>query len=140
MFSNKKTGKYRNSKLIVDGVKFDSKLELYCYNLLKNLGFDFEFQKQIILIDKFRYNNENIRAITMIVDFVVHHNGVCIYIDSKGFATEVSKIKYKMLKNILKDEKNNRVVWLHSKKEVTDFLNNLKTNQNVNNQQSSITW
>ena len=140
MFSNKKTGKYGNSKLIVDGVKFDSKLELYCYNLLKNLGFDFEFQKQIILIDKFRYNNENIRAITMIVDFVVHHNGVCIYIDSKGFATEVSKIKYKMLKNSLKDNLNTEVLGLHSQKEANNYLIELKNKENVNNQQSGITW
>jgi hypothetical protein len=132
--------KYGNNKKIVDGVKFDSELEAYCYKILMLLKIEFEFQKSILLIERFRYDNKWIRETTAIVDFVIKHNEETIYLDTKGFATEVSKIKYKMLKNILKDEKNNRVVWLHSKKEVTDFLNNLKTNQNVNDQQSSITW
>lgn len=132
--------KYGNKKKIVDGVKFDSELEAYCYKILMLLKIEFEFQKSILLMERFRYDNKWIRETTAIVDFVIKHNEETIYLDTKGFATEVSKIKYKMLKNILKDEKNNRVVWLHSKKEVTDFLNNLKTNQNVNDQQSSITW
>jgi hypothetical protein len=132
--------KYGNKKKIVDGVKFDSQLEAYCYNMLNIFKIDFEFQKTIVLIEKFRFEGKGIRETTAIVDFVIKHNGETIYLDTKGFATEVSKIKYKMLKFKLKDQENNRVVWLHSKKEVTDFINNLKTNQNVNNQQSSIAW
>lgn len=132
--------KYGNKKKVIDGVKFDSQLEAYCYNMLKILNIDFEFQKTIVLIEKFRFEGKAIRETTAIVDFVISNNNETIYLDTKGFATEVSKIKYKMLKFKLKDQKNNRVVWLHSKKEVTDFINNLKTNQNVNNQQSSITW
>lgn len=132
--------KYGNKKKVVDGVKFDSQLEAYCYNMLKILNIDFEFQKVIILIEKFRFEGKAVRETTAIVDFVIRNNDETIYLDTKGFATEVSKIKYKMLKFKLKDQKNNRVVWLHSKKEVTDFINNLKTNQNVNNQQSSIAW
>lgn len=134
------SAKYGNKKKVIDGVKFDSQLEAYCYNMLKILNVDFEFQKTIILIEKFRFEGKAIRETTAIVDFVIKNNNETIYLDTKGFATEVSKIKYKMLKFKLKDQENNRVVWLHSKKEVTDFINNLKTNQNVNNQQSSITW
>jgi hypothetical protein len=118
--------KYGNKKIEVDGVKFDSKLEMKCYNLLKEMGFSFEFQKQITLVDKFRYNKEAIRAITIVVDFVLDHDGHTIYIDTKGFATEVSKIKYKMLRYILKDEENTDVVWLHTQKEVSDYLIKLK--------------
>jgi hypothetical protein len=132
--------KYGNKKKIVDGVKFDSQLEAYCYNMLNVFKIDFEFQKTIVLIEKFRFEGKGIRETTAIVDFVINNSGETIYLDTKGFATEVSKIKYKMLKYKLKDQDNNRVVWLHSKKEVTDFINNLKTNQNVNNQQSSIAW
>jgi len=132
--------KYGNRKKIINGVKFDSELEAYCYNMLNILKIDFEFQKTIVLIEKFRFEGKTIRETTAIVDFVINNNGQTIYLDTKGFATEVSKIKYKMLKYQLKDIENNRVVWLHSKKEVTDFINNLKTNQNVNNQQSSIAW
>jgi protein associated with RNAse G/E len=121
-----KTRKYGNKKVERNGVKFDSELELACHDIIKSFGFEFEFQKKIVLVDKFRYNSEAIRAITMIVDFVVYHNGITAYVDSKGFGTEVSKIKYKMLKNQLKEEENTQVVWLHSKKEALEFFDNLK--------------
>ncbi len=121
-----KRTKYGNKKLEVDGVKFDSKLELVCYDLLKKFEFDFEFQKKIILIDGFRYNKKAIRPITLTVDFVVKHNDIDYYIDIKGFATDVSKIKYKMLRYQLKDNPKTDVIWLHSQRAILQFLNNLK--------------
>ena len=121
-----KRTKYGNKKLEVDGVKFDSKLELVCYDLLTKLNFEFEFQKKIILIDGFRYNKKAIRPITLTVDFVVKHNDIDYYIDIKGFATDVSKIKYKMLRYQLKDNPKTDVIWLTSKKAILQFLNNLK--------------
>jgi hypothetical protein len=121
-----KRSKYGNKKLEVDGVKFDSKLELYCHDLLTKLKFDFEFQKKIILIDSFKYNKKAIRPITLTVDFVVKHNDIDYYIDIKGFATDVSKIKYKMLRYQLKDNPKTDVLWLHSQRGIVQFLNNLK--------------
>lgn len=118
--------KYGNKKVIIDGVKFDSKLELFCFNLLKSMNIEFEFQKQIVLFDKFKYNGKSIRQLTIVVDFVVNHNGSVIYIDSKGFPTETSKIKYKLLKMSLKDTDNTDVVWLKNKKEVTEYINKIK--------------
>ena len=132
--------KYGNNKKIVNGVKFDSELELHCYNMLNIFKIEFEFQKSMLLIEKFKYDGKSIRETTAIVDFVINHNSKTIYLDTKGFATEVSKIKYKMLKYILKDKENTQVVWLHSKKEVNSFLLNLKEEKNVNNQQSNIAW
>ena len=41
-----KRSKYGNKKIEVNGVKFDSKLEMYCYDLLTKLNFEFEFQKK----------------------------------------------------------------------------------------------
>lgn len=121
-----KRTKYGNKKLEVNGVKFDSKLELVCYDLLTKLNFEFEFQKKIILIDSFRYNKKAIRPITLTVDFVVKHNDIDYYIDIKGFATDVSKIKYKMLRYQLKDNPKTDVIWLHSQRAILQFLNNLK--------------
>jgi hypothetical protein len=121
-----KRTKYGNKKLEVNGVKFDSKLELVCYDLLNKLNFEFEFQKKIILIDGFRYNKKAIRSITLTVDFVVKHNDIDYYIDIKGFATDVSKIKYKMLRYQLKDNPKTDVLWLHSQRAILQFLNNLK--------------
>jgi protein associated with RNAse G/E len=120
-----KKRKYGNKKLEVDGVKFDSKLEYHCYNLLKMLNFDFDFQHKIILLDKFRFNGKGIRATTLTVDFVIRANGQTIYLDTKGFPTEVSKLKYKLLRNKLKNEGNTDVVWLKNQKEVKSFINEL---------------
>tara|TARA_R110001592_G_scaffold85820_5_gene253467 strand:+ start:1587 stop:1961 length:375 start_codon:yes stop_codon:yes gene_type:complete len=117
--------KYGNKKVVVDGIKFDSKLELFCYNLLKEYDIDFEFQRKVVLFEKFKFNGKTIRAITMLVDFVLSHNGNTIYLDTKGFATETSKIKYKILKHKLKDDLFVDVVWLHTQKEVREFVNKL---------------
>lgn len=135
-----KKGKYGNKKIEVDGVKFDSKLEMFCYNLFKDNNIDFDFQHTIVLIDKFKYNGESIRAITIIVDFVLRVNDCVYYVDSKGFPTEVSKIKYKMLRNQLKDFKNTDVLWLKSQKQAIEFVNKIKQKQDEYNQQSGITW
>lgn len=120
-----KTSKYGNKKIELDGVKFDSKLELFCYQQFKSLGLEFDFQRTILLQEGFRFKGKWIRPITMIVDFVLHHDGQEIYIDTKGFATETSKLKYKMLKFYVREDSTADVVWLHSQKEVKDFLFNL---------------
>jgi hypothetical protein len=120
-----KTSKYGNKKIELDGVKFDSKLELFCYQQFKSLGLEFDFQRTILLQEGFRFKGKWIRPITMIVDFVLHHDGQKIYIDTKGFATETSKLKYKMLKFYVREDSTADVVWLHSQKEVKEFINGL---------------
>lgn len=122
-----RTRKYGNKKLVVDGVKFDSKLEYFCYNLLKECDVDFEFQKKVVLFEKFKFNGKTVRAMTMLIDFVINHDGKSIYLDTKGFATEGAKIKYKILKHRLKDNLFADVVWLHNQKQVREFVNKLKT-------------
>lgn len=120
-----KGGKYKNKKTIVDGIKFDSKLELYCYNLLKSNDIHFSFQHKIELVPKFRYNNENIRAITIIVDFVIYIDNKEIFVDTKGMPTETSKIKYKMLRYHLKERQDTDVIWLKNQSQVNSFINQI---------------
>lgn len=120
-----KKRKYGNTKTIVGGVKFDSKLEQYCHGYLELIGCDFDFQQRTTLVGKFRFNEKGIQAITIIVDFVIRKDGKTIYVDTKGFPTETSKIKYKLLKNLIKDEDNVDVVWLKNKKEVNSFISSL---------------
>jgi hypothetical protein len=115
--------KYGNKKIEVNGIKFDSKLEHDCYNYLKLVKADFDFQHKIILQEGFRHNGKAIRAITMIVDFVVRVGDMTYYVDTKGYATESSKIKYKMLKYRLKDEENSDVIWLETKGKIKEFIN-----------------
>lgn len=117
--------KYGNKKTIVNGVKFDSKLEHYCYDYLKLVGADFDFQHKITLVEKFRFNDKGVRATTLTVDFVVRKNENTYYVDTKGFPTEVSKLKYKLLRNKIKDEKGVDVIWLKNKKEINAFINSL---------------
>lgn len=83
-------------KSTVDGVEFASKLELYCYNLLKAVKIEFEFQKEIELQPNFVYNGRAIRAVNIIVDFYMpKYNLIC---DTKGFATAKSILQHKLLK------------------------------------------
>lgn len=87
-------------KSVVNGIAFDSNLEKYMHGLLQGAGIDFEFQKVFILQNKFRYRIENIRAIKKIVDFYLPvHN---VIIDTKGFSNDISPMKHKMLKSVLK--------------------------------------
>lgn len=81
------------------GIAFASKLELYAYNLLKATGIKFEFQYTIEIQKTFKYRGETIRSIKSIVDFYLPEQNIII--DTKGFATDVSKLKFKKLKFVL---------------------------------------
>lgn len=117
-----KPSKYHNKKTEVGGVKFDSKLEAYCHSRFKQLNIKFDFQVWIELIPKFSYNNEKIRASRMRIDFIVYSKNKTIYCDTKGIATTEAKLKFKMLKNKIKDEENTEVLWFKNQKEVNQFL------------------
>jgi len=101
--------KIRNAtKTVVDGVKFDSLLEKYMYDLLRGAKIEFEFQKVYVLQEKFRYGKEAVRAITLTVDFFVPLLfNEAIIIDTKGFANDVAPLKMKLLKRLLYDHYEN---------------------------------
>lgn len=80
----------------VGAIEFASKLELYCYNMLNSVGIKFDFQYLVILQEKFRHEGKMIREIKMIPDFYLPDYDLII--DTKGFATEASKLKFKLLK------------------------------------------
>ena len=113
-----KTPKYRNKKIEVDGVKFDSKIEHYCFRALTLNNIDFDFQRWIELTPSFSYNGEKIRAIRMRIDFVLKINGFNVYCDTKGFATAEAKTKFKMLKYTIKDQPLTDVIWLKNQKRI----------------------
>lgn len=96
--------KYFNKKIIVDGIKFDSKKEANRFKelkLLKQSGVikELELQKVFELQPKYINNKgEHIRAITYKADFFYYDNEKEKYIveDTKGFRTEVYKLKKKL--------------------------------------------
>lgn len=95
--------KYSNKKMEIDGIKFDSKREALRYQQLKMLqkqGLikELELQKEFELQPKFRKNGKAYRNITYRADFYYFDNELGKYIveDTKGFRTEVYKLKKKL--------------------------------------------
>lgn len=96
----KKKRKYKNDKITVDGVKFDSIKEAEYYNSLKlrlNAGEIKGFCRQAEFILQEGFADQ--LPIKYYADFVVFHiDGTAEIVDTKGFKTEVFKLKNKLFK------------------------------------------
>lgn len=98
-----KGSKYHNKKVEVDGIEFDSQREANRYCELKiffQLGeiTDLELQPEFLLQEGFRKNGKRYRKIVYRADFryrVVSSREVIVE-DSKGYRTEVFRIKQKL--------------------------------------------
>lgn len=95
--------KYKNIKTTSNGIKFDSRKEAKRYNELKlmercGLIKDLELQKSYELQPTFKKHNKTYRAIKYIADFVYYdiEKEQIVVEDTKGFRTEVYKIKKKL--------------------------------------------
>lgn len=105
-----KESKYKNKKVVIDGIEFDSKKEGNHYIALKMLEKageirDIELQKVFELQPSFKKNGKTYRKITYKADFCYFNikDGKYIVEDVKGFKTEVYKIKKKMFEYVYKD-------------------------------------
>lgn len=98
-----KQNKYKNKSVEYHGIKFDSKKEMAYYmklELLEQKGIikDLELQKSFELQPSFKLNGKTYQKITYRADFSyvsVQDNKIHI-VDTKGFRTEVYKLKRKM--------------------------------------------
>ena len=94
-----KPAKYRNKKITVDGITFDSKKEYnrYCeLKLLEKAGLieDIKRQVKFELIPK----QEGERAVNYVADFVYYDkNGEMVVEDTKGVRTKEYIIKRKLM-------------------------------------------
>lgn len=86
------------------GEKFDSKLELYFYELLLEAKIPFDFQSPYELVPSFKYNGKTIRPMTLTVDFDFTDYGLNVIVDTKGFWREANKMKWKLLQWGLSDK------------------------------------
>lgn len=120
-----KKGKVRNAtKVIHEGILFDSKLELYFYTLLKYYKIDFKLKPEYVLVESFKYMGESVRPMKMYPDF--HLTDYNILVDTKGFANEVFPIKLKLLKQLLyQSGEQIRFVVIKNKKEAEAFIKTL---------------
>lgn len=95
--------KYHNQKVIIDGIKFDSKLEANRYaelKILEKAGIisALQLQPSFELIPAFSKGGKKYRAAHYVADFMYYDNQekrVKIE-DTKGMETEVYKLKRKL--------------------------------------------
>lgn len=98
-----KQSKYKNKKVIYNGIKFDSQKERNYYIKLKVLEEygkikDLKLQVKFELQPKFQFGNKTIQAISYVADFTYYDEENKFHIvDTKGVRTEVYKIKKKMM-------------------------------------------
>lgn len=98
--------KYRNTKIEIDGIEFDSKKEGYRYKELKlleraGLITDLKMQTSFELQPSFKKNGKTIRAITYKSDFdYITKDGRHIVEDVKSKATEKDKV-YRLKRKML---------------------------------------
>nr|DAF47313.1 MAG TPA: Endonuclease [Siphoviridae sp. ctylc9] len=93
--------KYRNRKIVVDNIKFDSVLEANRYRELMLLQrakeiSNLRLQVPFILQEGFKKNGKTHREIKYIADFVYEERGQTVVEDTKGICTEVFRIKQKL--------------------------------------------
>ena len=93
--------KYKNTKIVVDNIKFESVLEANRYKELKLLQrakqiSNLRLQVPFLLQEGFKKNGKTHRKIEYIADFVYEENGQTIVEDTKGMQTETFKIKQKL--------------------------------------------
>lgn len=107
--------KVRNTQAMeIDGIKFKSKLEVYCYKRLLEEELIFDYEKYVFILQdkftsttssmellkskgnkKFDFASNNIREITYKPDFVnIHDHWI---IECKGFANDSLIKKYIMI-------------------------------------------
>lgn len=112
------------------GLKFDSKLELYMYELLVKSKLRFEFQVEYVLFDKIKYNSETLRKMTLTVDFVVYPKDFPVIVDTKGFFRPENKLRWKLFKYFLssREEFSPEIFFPSSQTECIELIAKLKAN------------
>lgn len=96
-----KGNKYHAEKAVVNGIEYDSRkearrgMELQALERAGKIN-NLEMQKRFILQEGFVYGREKIRSISYLADFYYEKDGKKYVEDTKGFRTEVYKIKRKM--------------------------------------------
>ena len=97
-----KRNKYRNRKIEVDGIKFDSLKEARRYKELKLLERNgdisaLELQPRFELLSKYKNGEgKSIRKMDYVADFKYIEDGQVVIEDTKGMKTQVYNIKKKL--------------------------------------------
>ena len=125
--TKKKEGRVKNATPNeYDGIKFRSKLETYTYKKLKEANIEAEYEKhRFDLLPAFIFNEQKIRAITYLPDFV----GFGFIIECKGFPNEAWPLREKLFKYYLSNSMPNfKFYVVHTQKEVDAMIKEIKQN------------
>lgn len=117
-------GKVRNATAnTYDGIKFRSKLETYCYKKLKEANIDAKYEAEhFLLIPKFEYNEEKVRPMTYLPDFV----GKDFIIECKGMITDSFPLRWKIFKySLFTQGKNPKLYLVRNQKQVDQMITEL---------------
>ena len=119
-----------------DGINFRSKAERTFYNLIKETGFDFQYEpKSLVLLEGFypkpwyegmKEHTEKVRNMTYTPDFIVYVNGHTFLIEVKGMATDRYIVKRKLLLNYLKQVDSYHFFEVHTKRDMLFCIEKIK--------------
>lgn len=127
----KKGKKHVNStKIEEDGIKFDSKSELFCYKLLKSNNLHNKLLREpttFTVVEGPRYKGEKLRDIVVTPDFIDEDKKIILEI--KGRALPDFKMRWKLLKIYLYNNNLNYDIYLikSTQTEITKVVNEIKT-------------
>lgn len=100
----------------IDGLVFDSKLEMSAYKLLVQWNVQFDRQPSFVIEEGFEHAGKKHRAVSYVADFLIKGNGEDYVVDMKGMLTDVFKLKRKLfIKKFSRD--------LHCIKSVNELAN-----------------
>lgn len=142
--------------VIIDNIKFKSKLEGYCYQKFKEAGILLDYEPMKFPLLKgflptsiklftpkknksngyvFKPYNYKIRDITYTPDFVIDYKNICLIIETKGKPNDSYPIKKKLFikfcQEVLSKQIRKPIVFMepHNQKQVDECLNIVLTNK-----------
>lgn len=120
----KSKGKVRNAtKVDKYGLHFRSKLECYTYEAFMNAGIPVQYEpKHFTLLPKFEYQQEKIRAMTYLPDFI----GNGFIVECKGLMGDSFPLRWKLFKYYLKKHRSKIKCYLvRNHKQVDEMIQEL---------------
>lgn len=99
--------KINSVKVVIDGIKFQSRLEGYAYGELKKEGLfgkgKLEYEPhQFVIVDKFEYQGKKYQSVKITPDFVDMENKIIFEI--KGMPNELFPLRWKLMKKHFHDK------------------------------------
>lgn len=106
---------------VINEIKYDSPLEFYTAELLREQRIPFEFKRKYAMFPSFNYCGETVIGLTLTVDFYLTDHDIIL--DPKGLQNDGNPIKWKLLKLWLLNKKQTpRICFVYNQQEARDFV------------------